>query len=53
MKLLLRPDVRVQNMESKTDNLADRLSNLALIVKKGQEGSSTEQANDCQFERMK
>lgn len=38
--LLVRPDSRVQNRESKIDILADKLSNLTLIVKKGRSSSS-------------
>lgn len=35
MMLLVRPDTRFQNMESKIDTLADQLSGSALMRKKG------------------
>lgn len=34
IKLLVRPDARVQNMEAKIRDIADQLSNLTLILKK-------------------
>lgn len=34
-KLLVRPDAHVQNMESKIDTLAEQLSGLTLLMKKG------------------
>lgn len=33
-KLLVRPDARIQNMESKIATLADQLSNLMLMMEK-------------------
>lgn len=45
MKLLVRPDARVQNMEAKIDTLADQMSSLTLLMKKGQEGSPKEHSS--------
>lgn len=35
VKLLLRPDVRVNKVETKIDTLADKLANLTFSLKKG------------------
>lgn len=46
VKLLARPDARVQNMEAKMNTLADQLASLTLILKKGSSKRTTDRTGE-------
>lgn len=52
VKLLGRPDSRTQNMESKINTRGDELSNLTLMMKKTQAGSSKDHLDYKQYSSM-
>lgn len=44
-KLMVRPDARIANMESKVDNLADQLADLTLLMKKARKNEAGSSAS--------
>lgn len=46
VKHLVRPDARVQNMETKMDTLADQLANFTLILRRGSSKRTVDRAGE-------